>query len=217
MTDAPAPPATPRPKSRLLGWRTILTLALFGASVGAAMGVLPIRSLQASEGLSLLIALSCLAAGLTLLWVSLDQKLMVRVLKFEGGASRTETLNLRRAAGALTIGGLLMAAPVFVRVLDLPGRGLAWAAMLALFVWQSWLNLQVWRRGDELQRRIILEGGALSFWVLQGGLFLYAAAEHIGLIRPIGAWALMSVTMASYLCASAWVGVRRTSTFTGDQ
>jgi hypothetical protein len=80
------------------------------------------------------------------------------------------------------------------------------AALLAI---QTVANLMLWRRADELLRRITVEAGALTFWLSQGVLFLYAAAERLGLVPEVNAWSLIGVMMALYILASGIVAARR--------
>lgn len=80
------------------------------------------------------------------------------------------------------------------------------AALLAI---QTFANLLLWRRADELLRRITVEAGALTFWLTQGVLFLYAAAERLGLTPEVNAWSLIGVMMALYILASGIVAAQR--------
>lgn len=83
------------------------------------------------------------------------------------------------------------------------------AVVALLFLAQAGVNLALWRAGDELLRRVILETGAVCFWSLQAGLFLYAAAERLGLVPSVTAWGLIGVLMGVYLVASCIVAGRR--------
>jgi len=80
---------------------------------------------------------------------------------------------------------------------------------VAVFAFQTILNILVWRGADTFNRRISIEAGALSFWSLQGALFLWAAAERMGLAPAITAWGGLVIVMSVYLLAGAWAGVRR--------
>jgi hypothetical protein len=50
--------------------------------------------------------------------------------------------------------------------------------------------------------------GALTFAIGQGGLFLWAAAEHMSLVKPVSAWDLLVNMMLLYLFVGAAVSVR---------
>ena len=58
-------------------------------------------------------------------------------------------------------------------------------------------------------RRIMAETSVMAFWVLQTALFLYAAAERLGLVESITAWGLTGILMAVYLLASIVASARR--------
>lgn len=85
----------------------------------------------------------------------------------------------------------------------------AFGLVLALLAVQTVANLLLWRRADEMLRRIMVETGGLAFWTLQLALFLYAAGERLGLTGGVTAWGMIGVLMAVYLVASAVVAARR--------
>lgn len=117
-----------------------------------------------------------------------------------------------RGCGILQVIVMLLAAAMFL----LPVFGAAWAtpetvfaAVLVLVAAQSAANLMLWRTADEMLRRVMLETSALAFWSLQLGLFIYAAAERLGLVGTITAWGLMGILMGVYFIASAIAAARR--------
>jgi hypothetical protein len=97
--------------------------------------------------------------------------------------------------------------PVFGPALASPE--MVFAAVLLLVVVQSAANLMLWRTADEMLRRVMLETSALAFWSLQLALFIYAAAERLGLVGTITAWGLMGILMGVYFIASAVAAARR--------
>ena len=128
--------------------------------------------------------------------------------------ARPAQLSFFRQQGAvLLLAGVMMALPVGVGIIagTPPPTALATATMIGVlltFAVQTALNLAIWKRADEFMRRMISEAGSLSFWVLQALLFLYAAAERLGLVPAITAWDCAVVMMAGYLCASAIISTR---------
>ena len=117
-----------------------------------------------------------------------------------------------RGCGILQVVVMLLAAAMFL----LPVFGAAWAspemvfgAVLLLVAVQSAANLMLWRTADEMLRRVMLETSALAFWALQLGLFIYAAAERLGLVGTITSWGLMGILMGVYFIASAIAAARR--------
>jgi hypothetical protein len=87
--------------------------------------------------------------------------------------------------------------------------GAVMAAIVGLFLVQTLLNLTVWTRADEMIRQTVAEAGAICFWVLQGALFLWAAAEKLELVPALSAWDMMTILMGFYLVISSVVSVRR--------
>ena len=74
---------------------------------------------------------------------------------------------------------------------------------------QTVANVMLWRRGVEFLRLVMAETSAFAFWALQTALFLYAAAERLGLVDSISAWALTGILMAVYLLSSIVASARR--------
>jgi hypothetical protein len=124
----------------------------------------------------------------------------------------TRPSQIPRGCGVLQVVVMLLAGTLFL----LPVFGSAWAtpevvfgAVLLLLAVQSGANLMLWRNADEMLRRVMLETSALAFWAVQLGLFIYAAAERLGLIGTISGWGLMGVLMGVYFIASIVAGARR--------
>jgi hypothetical protein len=118
----------------------------------------------------------------------------------------------RLQAGALVLAGLMLALPLAASPGGSePDRAVALAAMagvIACFLVQTALNWTLWRRSDEFLRRLIAETGSLCFWILQAALFLWAAAERLGLAPAADAWSGVVVMMTVYLLASSFINVR---------
>ena len=83
----------------------------------------------------------------------------------------------------LVLAGLILLTPIAAPS-DLPPVW-TYGAVIGLLAVQSVLNLLLWRRSDELLRRVTAETSALSFWVLQIALVLYASAERLGLVNMV--------------------------------
>lgn len=107
----------------------------------------------------------------------------------------------------MLLAGVLFLLPVFGGALASPG--LIFAGVVVLVVIQTVANLIVWRRADEMLRRVTAEACAYAFWTLQMALFLYAAAERLGLISGLTAWGMTGIMMGVYLVASNIAAARR--------
>ncbi len=147
-----------------------------------------------------------------------DELAVVMAAAMIGVAAITAFIVARRPAdvprgcGVLQVVVMLLAAAMFL----LPVFGAAWTSpevvfggVLLLVAVQSAANLMLWRTADEMLRRVMLETSALAFWSLQLGLFIYAAAERLGLVGTITAWGLMGILMGVYFIASAVAAARR--------
>lgn len=117
-----------------------------------------------------------------------------------------------KGCGVLQALVMLLAGALFL----LPVFGARWAspqvvfaAVIALLAVQSLANLMLWRRADEMLRRIMSETSAMAFWAIQLALFLYSAAERLGLVQTISAWGLIGILMGVYMVASMIAAARR--------
>ncbi len=71
------------------------------------------------------------------------------------------------------------------------------------------MNVRVYRQADELLRRAVMEAAAVTFFLGQLVLFMWAAAERLGAAPTITAWDIYAVLMTLYLGASIWISARR--------
>ncbi|HZV83965.1 MAG TPA: hypothetical protein VFF48_03170 [Brevundimonas sp.] len=124
----------------------------------------------------------------------------------------TRPSTVPRGCGLLQVTVMLLAGIMFL----LPVFGSAWASaevvmgiVLILLALQSAANLMLWRAADEMLRRIMSETSAMAFWALQLGLFVYAAAERLGLVQSVSAWGLMGLLMGVYFISSMIAAARR--------
>lgn len=166
-----------------------------------------------SDMLGMVVAGLLLAIGVSMLVASFNRKAAGAML--DPGDPRpatTEQLKFARQQGwVLALSGLMMATPVIAASYPLPYslRAALLTGLVAVFILQTVINLAFWQRADELMRRMIAEVSMVSFWVLQGALFLWAAAEKLGLAPPLTTWDCLTILMVFYLAASAIIGARR--------
>lgn len=117
----------------------------------------------------------------------------------------------RRQMWVLSLASILLLVPPVAAHAGLSdaARMAVFLGLMVLLAGQSWINWQIWRDGDELIRTIITQGGAACFWVLQLGLFLWAALTRLNLAPEVDAWTLITVLMAVYLIVSIVISARR--------
>jgi hypothetical protein len=125
----------------------------------------------------------------------------------DAGVLRT----MRISAVILLLAGVLMLAPpLAVRSGASQDASIAVAAAMGVLVLiQSWLNLRVVRRSDELSRASYAETSMISFWVLQLGLYVWAMLAKLNLVAEVSLWTLMIIATAVYLAISIGVAMRR--------
>ncbi|MBX3481705.1 MAG: hypothetical protein KF842_15040 [Caulobacter sp.] len=194
---------------------------IFGGGLGFAVGRLIKSGVLNADGLgwsdlaAAAIAACLLAIGLIIGLASFSRKATGRMI--DASEARPATAGqqsfYRQQAIVLALAGVMMAAPVAAVALlgEIPETMgiIVMLGIVAVFLVQTACNLTVWRRGDELMRQIISETGAVCFWVLQGLLFLWAAAEKLGLAPALSAWDIMTILMGFYLVISSLMSIRR--------
>jgi hypothetical protein len=126
-------------------------------------------------------------------------------------ATNDEVRQFRLQAASMFLAGVMLLTPFLAQgTLTGPsalGRGL-FGAIVLLFAGQTWVNVRVWRTGDEFIRQQMLVVCALTFAIVQGGLFLWAAAEHLKLVRSLTNWETVMLLLFCYLSVSFMVAMR---------
>jgi len=107
----------------------------------------------------------------------------------------------------LALAGLMLLAPIYGPNWFSPD--MVFWGVVVLLIAQSVANLMLWRQADEMLQRVMSETSAMAFWALQLALFLYAAAERLGLIEGLTAWGMVGILMGVYLVASVIAAGRR--------
>ena len=174
----------------------IVLLAGFGAATGFAVATLAESQAMAwSDEVALVMAMGLLAMAIA--------SVVVMAVR---------PASVPKGCGVLQIATLLLASAMFL--LPIYGGQFATAdvvfgAVIVLLVIQTVTNVMLWNKADEMLRRIMAETGAMAFFACQGALFVYAAAERLGLIGTITGWGLTGMLMGVYFIASIVASARR--------
>lgn len=155
-------------------------------------------------GLAALLLVACLGTVVT----SLNRRALGGILKLEGPAGDDEVRDIRVQSAIMGLSGVIMVLPMILSQLAVPATA-ALAGIGLLLVLHTALNLRLYRSVDELFRRVVVEAGAFTFWLGQGLLFLWAAAERLAVAPPLTAWDIYVVLMGVYLVVSMVVTIRR--------
>lgn len=205
---------TAEPRSRLL---KVAGLAAAGGVAGYLIATVLMRYVELpspdvlrwSDAVALIVALMMFGGGVSVLVAARNGRALAAVTSAEGSAGPEELRDMRLQSVLLVLSGLLLAAPVAATLAGNVAPVLTLIAIAGVFVLHTALNLSLWRRGDEMIRRVIIESGALAFWIGQAALFGWAVAERLGLAPDLTAWDVLVVLMGLYLVCSATVGLRR--------
>lgn len=197
MTDLPSP-LRPKEARRPL-WRTlagIAGLALLGGVTGYLLGGAGRDATgRWDDEIAMVMAIALTAMALMSAVVMAARP---RDVPKGCGLLQIAVLALAAAMFALPVFGPRYATPDTI-----------FAVIVGLLVLQSVANLMLWRAADEMLRRIMAETSALAFWALQTALFVYAAAERLGLVEGVTAWGMTGILMGTYIVASMVASVRR--------
>ena len=165
-------------------------------------------NLRWSDILAALVAAGMVIGAGAVLITSLDAGRLGRMYGLEGAASATEIGQARFQSVVMGFSGVILILPVIFSLTGVPAL-IGVAAVAVLLALHTVMNVRVYLQADELLRRAVLESAAVTFFLGQGLLFVWAAAERLGLAPTITAWDIYAVLMAFYLFASLVVSIRR--------
>lgn len=178
---------------RLIG---IAALAAAGGATGYAMAsVTALETLAWDDSLNLLMAALLVVSALASV-----------VAMFVRPSSMPKGCGVLQIT-VLLLAGVMLLLPIFGPAYASPD--VVFGAVIVLLIGQSIANLMLWKAADELFRRVMAETSALAFWAVQLALFVYAAAERVGLVQSLSAWGMMGILMGIYLACSVIASARR--------
>ncbi len=205
-------------------WRWRITAFLIagmvtGAGLGFGIGKLikhahPGAQANGADITALGLAAFYIGSAVMFLWIASNRMRLARILEGKGAetpASDDEVRSFVYQALVMVLAGVLLALPIFGARLfanSLQQRELYFAGIALLFAVQMIYNFRLWRVSDEFIRGAMATTAALTFAIGQGGLFLWAAAEHMSLVQPVSTWDLLLNMMLLYIFVGAVVSVR---------
>ena len=198
--------------------KTLILNFVGGALTGGVAAFLVLEhgerlDLEGAHPLGLLVAALLGIVGAAILITSLTRAGAAEMIgtPVEPGEDIGVELKSLRLQGAVA---LLAAAELLILSLgtDLltgPESGLLLAVLAVVLAAQTWLNLRLWRSGDELFRRVIVEAAVIGFVAFQFLLFLWVVAARFALTPDPEALDIYVLMMVLYLAGSGIAGVRR--------
>ena len=217
-------PAPNQPRRNNLQ-RLVISVAVF-APIGAVAGYLlgralkkatpgeALTSLTLADGFSLLIAVLLIVSGAVVAFAATSNRRWNSIVEHQPAEEPVDpaarTAGLRQSLVCILAGGMMLLPPIAAQLgLSVAARGAIAAAIGLLLAVQTWLNLKLWRDGDELQRAVIAQTGALCFWTLQLALFGWAALARLDLVAEVDSWTMFTLLMGVYLIVSLTISQRR--------
>jgi len=210
--------ATTSPKSDYTGRKTILMafagfITSFAFIRGArALGV-NLYDLSVIDVAAFIQALVFGMIGLIAIAITLSPSLAGRQIEQNPDAppATRKELRIGRLQGLV----FLLASVLLLTPLVATARGLApsstpwyFAGIVVAFLLQSFLNIRLWLQADEFLRATLERTCTITFWVLQGGLFLAASAQRLGLLPNFSLWSAMVITLGVYSLATLYISWR---------
>jgi hypothetical protein len=165
-------------------------------------------SVRWSDAVAALTGVALMIGAGAVMVISLNPRRLGRMYGLDEPASAEEGRQVRLQALVMGFSGLILVLPIVFTLAGLAG-GLAMGLIVLLFAVHTVLNVRVWRGVDELLRRTTMEAATATFFLGQGLLFLWAAAERLGVLPPLTAWDIYAVLMTLYLMVSAIASARR--------
>ena len=171
-------------------------LAAFGAVVGGTVTHLMFaQSMPWADGVAVVVG-----AGLLAMAVATAVVMITRPASVPKGCGLLQV-------AVFALAGLMFLAPVYAT--RLAGPDVVFGGIVVLLIVQTIGNVMLWNRADEMYRRTLLETGAMAFIASEFALFVYAAAERLGLVAPVTSWRLIGIVMAIYIVSSCIAAARR--------
>lgn len=219
------PSETPAPRRRA-GWRRPAIAVLLFAPFGGGAGLLVGRALRkatpgglpftwsAGEIAGVVIAALLIISGAVVVFAATSNRRWNRIVEHQQGDAPIDpgarSGGVRQAVVCILSGGMMLMPPIAVHLgWGIGARtGLA-VGLMALLGVQTWINLKLWRDGDELTRTVFAATGAACFWLLQIALFGWAMLAKLTLVAEVDSWTLFTVLMGVYLIVSIVIAKRR--------
>jgi hypothetical protein len=211
-------------QERKMMTRKSALLMLVGAVAGGAIGAgvmtlakhlhVATKSLTWADFLAYWLGVTFLGVGLFLYGYTFNRKVLAQNIEGESAilpATDQEVRAYRLQAATLILAGVMVLLPLLAEGTlsgTRTGQWLVFAGVALLFALQTIVNVLVWRGCDEFLRGQLLLTGAITFAIGQGALFLWAAAEHLRLVRSITSWDTIILLLTLYLFTGTVIAVR---------
>lgn len=221
MNAPDAPSGNDRPAS---AWRRALTAMIISAPIGGVIGYsvgralkqsgTPLPDLSITDVASVMIGIILLFSAGYAYVATTSPARWNRMVEKQPADEPVDPDSLRsgrfQAAVAALAGIMIMTPPIaLLNEFGTQALGAIAVGLFVLLAVQSWINWKLWREGDELTRAVIAQTGAICFWVLQLGLFAWAALTKLKLASDVDSWTLVNVLMGAYLIVSVVISTRR--------
>ena len=198
--------------------KKMLIQFLIGLPVGAAIGFVMVRygpeiEAPGTHMPGLFVAALLLVFGLVIMGASLTGAGAARLIgpELEPGDDIGSELKPLRWQGLVTLlaGIELAILSLATDILTGPWSPILLALLAVNLAVQTGFNVVLWRRGDELFRRVIVEAGVIGFFVFQFLLLFWVVGARFELVSDPSALDIYVLMMVLYLLGSGIASVRR--------
>src|SRR5262249_13848134 len=108
--------------------------------------------------------------------------------------------------------GIALVWPVIATMQGWPAPIWAYAVTAIFIVIRIVYTLWGWRRSDEFMRQRTKDGIFWTYFIGQTALLAYAGGERLGLVAPITAWDVVTLTVALSIAVAAFAPLMRRKT-----
>jgi hypothetical protein len=164
--------------------------------------------------MAFLLGLMFFVLGAITIALSTSRKYLVQEIASEDKtmpATNEEVRSFRLQGLTLLLAGIMLLVIIAANanLKALPGGNVSvFTTIVILFALQSFVNYRIWVESDEFVRAMMYQLATMTFWIVQSGIFLWAAAEHLHLVRAATSWEIANVLFFCYLIVSFVVAIR---------
>jgi hypothetical protein len=193
---------TPRENGIVPLVRAIMVVLLLG--VAGLIAVYGTRFPRWSDLIAIVVACMCAAGAARLMAESFDPVALGKRMCVEGPGTAKEAAQVRLQALLMFVLGLTLAWPPLATLAGYPAPIWSYAVIAAFVVIRLVYTHYMFERGDEFLRQRVRNSTWRSYFIGQTALLAYAGGERLGLVPPLTAWDVLTLTMALSIVVTAF-------------
>ena len=190
--------------------RAIMVVLLLG--VAALIAIYGARFPRWSDLIAIVVGCVCAAGAARLMAESFDPVALGKRMCVEGPGTPKEAAQVRLQALLMLVLGLTLAWPPLATFTGYPAPMWSYAVIAAFVVIRLVYTHYMFQNGDEFLRQRVRNSTWRAYFIGQTALLAYAGGERLGLLAPLTAWDVLTLTMALSILVSAFGPMVRAKT-----